>query len=241
MLVSLRQAPGQRQVYVHPLGDMIIRQQVLPLNIEISRFGNTVPSGERRFSLNLESLAGVGEVNVQPVQDFFAPAQFIDMADDRKLSSPSFELMDAGLRLSTQGMAFGGQKDTRHSTTVNMEYETCILGPQGDCLKEVEPVVVGDGLTQLEFRAMLSLGAGSQPAMQRTGRERYRAPGRSLSPREIAYVVADTENLKVADLDGDGAGGSYTAAWQAMQRHLARHPEQRGRLQVVSLHETLES
>ena len=43
MLVSFRNRPGSAEVLVHPLGELGVRQQLLPLGIELDLFAGGVP------------------------------------------------------------------------------------------------------------------------------------------------------------------------------------------------------
>ena len=49
MLISLSKRPGSGEVMVHPLGNLSVRQQVLPLGIQLDRYGGGIPSGARSF------------------------------------------------------------------------------------------------------------------------------------------------------------------------------------------------
>ena len=57
-LVSFRNRLGAGEVVVHPLGELGVRQPVLPLGIELDLFAGGVPSGERRFSITKAFLGG---------------------------------------------------------------------------------------------------------------------------------------------------------------------------------------
>ncbi|MGH7552824.1 MAG: hypothetical protein ACREMQ_07320, partial [Longimicrobiales bacterium] len=75
--------------------------------------------------------------------------------------------------------------------------------------------------------------------LARNGREPYSPPGGVTRQFELAaeedYVIASTEDLTVrTDL---GSTGSRSAVRNALAAHLAAHPEERGRWQVVPLHE----
>ena len=100
-VVTLRPNPWTaKDVLLHPLGTLTIKQTVVPLNFEISRFGQGPPAGARNFTINVAS--GGFTQSPDSVKDFFAPAQFIEMTDDEKLSRPSFESMDAGLTIGSK-------------------------------------------------------------------------------------------------------------------------------------------
>src|SRR5215510_1120476 len=88
----------------HPRAELVVRQRVVPLNVTIARFGNAPVSGENRFTLTaVRADGGSGELPLAAtlLQDAFALAQFLELDDEEKLSRPSFEAQDAGLRLGS--------------------------------------------------------------------------------------------------------------------------------------------
>ncbi|MDQ5821865.1 MAG: hypothetical protein M3540_10525 [Actinomycetota bacterium] len=103
-LVSLRD-PAGGGVLVHPLAVVTVRQRVVPLNRPITRFGNTVPVGDRSFAAAVLRADG-SPLATMPVQDAFARAQFETMSDDAKLSAAAFDQMDAGFRIGQPGVAY---------------------------------------------------------------------------------------------------------------------------------------
>ncbi len=97
-LVTLRRIEaGPGQLLAHPLGAIAVSQRVAPLGVEINRYG-TAPV-VKRGSFTLAEVR-FGEVAASDVgtatYEHFARAQFQEMTDDEKLSTPSFELMEAG-------------------------------------------------------------------------------------------------------------------------------------------------
>ena len=58
MLISLSKRPGTGEVMVHPLGNLSVRQQVLPLGIQLDRYGGGIPSGAHSFSITHAIIAG---------------------------------------------------------------------------------------------------------------------------------------------------------------------------------------
>lgn len=109
-IVSLREASNGDALRVHPLGTLTVRQSVVPLNLErdIDKFGDSPVAGLRRFKVTRVAIGdGAGNESTNEVADDFAPAQFFEMSDDARLASPSFESMQAGLRIGSPGFAFG--------------------------------------------------------------------------------------------------------------------------------------
>jgi hypothetical protein len=105
-LVSLREGPAGA-VRMHPLSTLTVKQAVVPLNVPISRFGNARPvGGPQEFRIQ-QIVVGTASFAPDVVRDHFAPAQFRDLSDDAKLSSPSFELLAAGVSVGSNAADCG--------------------------------------------------------------------------------------------------------------------------------------
>lgn len=120
-IVSLREEATAEELTVHPLGTLTVRQTVAPLNLErdIDKLGDAPVAGARRFRVTRVAV-GSGEEAASAVADDFAPAQYFEMSDDDKLASPSFESMQAGLRVGSPQYTFN------HAQRIEspLEYET---------------------------------------------------------------------------------------------------------------------
>src|SRR5262249_61986442 len=101
-MVSLRKGQDANVIALHPLGRLSVKQSVVPLELEISKFGQTRPADARLFKINSVSVNGKA-VGFDREKDFFPPAAFLNSTDDEKLAAPSFELMTAGVRLDAAG------------------------------------------------------------------------------------------------------------------------------------------
>jgi hypothetical protein len=99
-LAPLTPPGGASPVLVHPLGDLAVRQRDLPIDVEIDRVGPTRLAARAALRIRKASVSGGGDLQVAPVQELFAAAQYIDMPDADKLARPSFEPFDAGAVLS---------------------------------------------------------------------------------------------------------------------------------------------
>ena len=106
-LVSLREGPAGA-VRIHPLSTLTVKQGVVPLNVPISRFGNARPvGGPQEFRIQQIVVGSASFTTPDVVRDHFAPAQFRDLSDDDKLSSPSFELLPAGVSVGSNAADCG--------------------------------------------------------------------------------------------------------------------------------------
>jgi hypothetical protein len=124
-IVALREtAAADGVLRVHPLGTLTVRQSVVPLNLErdIDKLGESPVAGARRFKITQVTIGG-GEQPSSAVADDFAPAQFFEMSDDARLASPSFEPMQAGLRIGSPEFALGFSERVESP----LDYETRII------------------------------------------------------------------------------------------------------------------
>lgn len=88
---------GPPPLVVHPLSRLTLRQKVVPLGTPISRVGARLPiEGTRQYEFDVATAAGL---QVQPVKELFAPAQYADLSDDEKLTGAAFKSMQAGLSM----------------------------------------------------------------------------------------------------------------------------------------------
>jgi hypothetical protein len=231
MLVALREGPPGPAVALHPLGQLRVRQRVVPLGVEISRFGNATPAGERRFEVSVRGPGG-RPMAAAMLRDHFAPAQFLNLSDAQRLERPSFELMDAGVRVGAGSVHFGGQDDPGLVGVAELAYETIVVGaaqPEG---RAVEPFTA----TSHDLDVSVANGAVARSVLHHSGEARFASPTVGVRAVVPGFTVTRTSDLGDAHLpELSEPAPSYTVAWQAMQRHLATHPELRGRLQVTEV------
>lgn len=234
MLVSFRKGSESDGVLVHPQGDLTVRQRVVPLNVEISKFGNTKPRKDMRFTISEVRLDGTVAGEVRTVKDHFAAAQYIEMSDSAKISRPSFERMDAGIQIGTAHVTYGGQKKEKpnHRATATLAYETAVIAVEEEKSRDESRYEIPEDLIE----AMAALGAAGRSPMSRTGRAKFQNTGLAVAEVVAGYVIATKNDLTIRDdIPGleKGKATTYTAAAEALERYLAEHPEERGRLQVV--------
>jgi hypothetical protein len=95
---------------------------------------------------------------------------------------------------------------------------------------------LGDyNLNQEVYEAVAAFGSASHEPSQSTGAGKYRLPGLGVQVAEPAYGIAGVDDL--AEVEGITAGGSYSQVLADLRAHQAEHPKEKGRLQVVGLHE----
>jgi hypothetical protein len=245
-LVTLREAGPRNGPLAHPLGDLSVIQRVVPLGIEISRFGNTVPAGERRFAITEVTMNGSRLTAPASVSEYFATAQFLEMSDEEKLAHPSFERMDAGVRLSTEGVTYGGQaaSTAAHLTESDLDYETKLMDVDGRIVDQAPPYRPPGTL----IAALAANGASAKSKLVQTGADRYRGTRGAVTPRvqiaEPKYIIAGTDDLQLAAIDElqtlPTGGATFVATVEVLRKHLAKNPGEKQRLQIVSHFELAE-
>lgn len=181
-LVSVRPMPdGATTLRVHPLAQLTARQRVAPLNRRIEKFGNYgLEAGARAYTVAAVRTDTGAPLRATRVKDVFALSQFQEMSDDEKLSSPSFETLDSGLRFGSDEFVY--QQDPATDGTVGYEQRTIDPGTgDGAARQEDEPHLMSAAV----FDAVVGLGAAGQAATRRTGTSRYR----DLEPVANSLVI----------------------------------------------------
>ena len=158
-----------------------MKQTVVPLELDIAKFGNAAPADANRFDIAAVTVDGNG-VPFDRVKDFFAPAQFLELDDDEKLSAPSFEPMVAGIDIGGQGPRFpAGDVDVLEDDA--LLFETILI--DGEAPPAAPPAPVTD-----EFvTRYLPLGAVATSTLRNTAAARYR--GRARQERACRWALVD--------------------------------------------------
>jgi hypothetical protein len=209
-----------------------VRQKVAPLQtqVPITRFGAAKATAPITFNFGSASVGtgtAVPLLRTSDVKDFFAPAQFFEMDDAKKLSAKSFEEKSAGYTLSIDANDVG-----LGSTKVAvLDYDTIILGPAG------ESAPTRFDLPAAHLIAMNRKNAVALSGAVQAGTLKYLDPQQTqpFTLFDVAYVLVNSANL--TSLQPNPTPLSRTDALFALDAHLADHPASRGEIQVVALHE----
>jgi hypothetical protein len=105
-----------------PDGTVGVAQRLVPLGIEIDRFGEESPGPYDLFTLEVaQGMASGGDLT-----DWFAPGQLFDMTPEEALAAPSFEQLPAGL-------VFGGGDPTAGpARAATLDFEQIVRDPELD-------------------------------------------------------------------------------------------------------------
>jgi hypothetical protein len=207
-LVTLRQ-PITNDVLAHPLGELSVLQRIVPLGIDIDRVGNSRPSDGNNFDITTVEIGTPGSAGFRSTtpsyrEEHFARGEYLDLTEEEKLSTPSFERFRAGVSLSSDAYVTGGSQ-----ISYNPVLETLYLG---------QPDVRDFGtLSDLIFTKMSRFGAASYSPLRAAGKL---AGDDSLVVRVAApaFTVANANGLN--QLQGKDAG-SQTLATQVAKKAKA--------------------
>ena len=192
----------------------------MPLEIEISKYGNKLPKDVRRFEIKVDD----ANLKTDEAREQFAPANFFDMKDDEKLARPSFEQMKSGFKITGSAQLTA----PAHIVPKSVDYEFSYLG------KKRKPKPDRSVYPGRFFKANTKSSAASQsPLSHHNNRVSINAPEK-ITVKEEQYVIANVSDMK---LHSSGlVAASYTEALEQYQL-IVRQPELKDQLQVLSEYE----
>lgn len=222
LLVTVRKLPDEPgKVVVHPQGTMAVNQKVVPLDLAIERFGNQRPAnGVNFFSIKLADSANQ-EYAKYDLEEYFAPAQFFEFSDTDKLSQPSFEKYNSGVKVSLSGntLKSGGFRERE------LRYEQIYMDSRyrpANWLQHIPSIA--------QSNAFLSHTAAAGSPMGSSSRS-----GSLFAPLKVKvsgtnYAVAQTHNLA---LYNNITAGTAAEAQMLLDELLDEQPALEGKLRVV--------
>jgi hypothetical protein len=221
--VSIRKMelpPGQ--VVIHPMGVLTFSERLVPLAIEITKFGNKVPLNARRFDIRATDPG----VLTQTVTEEFAPADFFAKTDNEKLSSPSFDRLTSGFKVT-------GASSLVMPAAVNksVEYELTYLREKRTQLFRAGEYRMANQVFKASTKASAATVSTLSYARNRIS---VNAPD-AVAVEPPQYAVANVSDMRLAG--ADLVAGSYTEAQQKYSALIARRPELKDQVQVLAHHE----
>jgi hypothetical protein len=224
-LVSYKTIQAGAEVVVYPSGVLTIQQRVVPLGIEIQRFGSQQPADGERFEIEGVQ-AGEGseaeELATGGVDELFAPGQYFELTDAQKLSSKSFERYESGVRL-VDSERLEGDYAVRREVAYELYYldDQRELQPRG---KLLQPDV-------LTFQTWALRGAIAESPLShaRNGKSEL-APGEvRVSQEGFAVVKASDLSQAVPEMGVSSRAG----AQRVMDGLIRDNPALAGEILVV--------
>lgn len=227
--VTLADIDAGTDVLAHPLGALIFRQKLVPLDLRLARASGSNIAGANEFFAGALQLTQNGQGNPGPapkvLDDFFAAAQFLEMSQDDRLAKPSFERFTSGYEI--------GEDEFEITDVLEepLDYEEADLGAPR----------LGSRLNRL---AKVAFAEDKQGALLRFG-----AAGRSslrdrvlTQPAQPAALRVDPPPVVVAaktTLSAVAGGQIYQSVWRAHQSLSLNVTMHAASLAVVEIVETV--
>jgi hypothetical protein len=229
-LVTITDSDASGVVGLHPLGKLAVKQNVVPLEVEIAKFGDAKPADANIFNISGLSVNG-NSVHFDRVRDFFAPAQFLNFSDDEKLTAPSFEPMVAGASAGADDFIFTADAEDIISDDA-IVFETIILDKANDTRSKSANTF---SLNPQLLINQIFFGAAARSDVRLTGTARYSPAMTKNSLVNKGWAVASTQDGSLqpaADLE-TGQVVSYSESFQALAKMKQENPAKAKMLMLV--------
>ena len=237
--------PERETLLAHPRGTLGVRQQVVPLGVDIEKYGNAKPANTR-FLLSKLSVTGVGrDLGGQTaLREKFAPAKFRKMSDSEKLESKAFEQLPAGRRVKNDVIHYAGRSDPSLLSWATLDYESSVIDAENENPRTTAADMVDSWDGRLDLSTGHELAEDSAVARGETrtsGPAQYANPEQSLSlsVSEEKFAVAWRETLARLDVDGNPPEGrTRVEAQDRLRAYVANDDDaDEADLQVVGVQE----
>jgi len=227
--------PETGSILVHPGSLFEIRQNVAPTDLKLDKIGNAPIEDYNRFKITGISTAG-GDLGVESIDEYFARGQYVNLTNQQKLSSPSFEKLPGGVRTETSNQVLFA--DEIESTSLG--YESILIQSDQRRKKAANPAAASLDWSA-RGRGQTSGNAVRRGALHNSGSTKFAVNSSLVGAVEEQYVVVNAETLIPVELDAEvdvpPAGMTRTQAEQVLAQQEDLHPEQSGKYAVVAEYE----
>ncbi|MEL7119798.1 MAG: DUF6603 domain-containing protein, partial [Bacteroidota bacterium] len=237
LLVSMRKLESE-DLIAHPFSVIGVSQNRIPLNIDLDKVGSNQPADFTKFKFRMDLSEDVSD-ETNPITDFFAPAEYIELSNADKLSRKSFEKFNAGIKAQGQdGFATGEEKvDNKlmgDYVEKELRHETCIIDNPEEPEEERGRVFENQDNLAIQLQ-------GNAVARSVLGRAHTLKNGviqnRFVVTEEL-YQIVNTASL--SKLTKGGEAMTFTTETQAknlLKQMEKKQPQLRGLFQVISTSE----
>ena len=241
---------------MHPAGTLEIRQKVVPLGIRLDTLQNApvtkanrvvidhVTVGNQVFQDPDLATSDTSNPVFTPVEEHFAPCQFVTCPPDARLTKPAFELMEAGVSITSGAVAYATPPGT-FNEAASLEYESLVIDedlttvPGTAQPARVMPRGVGKG--QWLGNAAVSRARRALRPFQSTGgaavKQRVRLAPPAYQVLEYVEATGTVQPMQAEALRPYRAGRLRTMtrleADQVVSAIHQQHPDRKGRYAVL--------
>jgi hypothetical protein len=219
LLVSLREIDPVAELVLHPVGTLQVSQRAIPLQLTLDKMGSQKPDDANSFSLEPE---GSDLARIKTLDEDFAIAQFKDLKDAEKLSSPAFQPIEGGMELSAEG----DQLKTGKTVKRHIRYELITI----DTNYKRGRQAFFKFLKSL-FGVFLRGNTVARAEVSYQNKKNLQPFDLKIKVAEQGFSVANTSNNTA--LDAKAHFSSQAQAKEYMQAQLVVNPELEGELHVL--------
>lgn len=235
LLASIKELELEEQeLLVHSVGILSINQNVMPLNMLISKFGNHLPLDIKKAAISKIFINDVEQTTTK-VTESFAPAEFKTMSDNDKLKAPSYKQEDSGIKLSsteTLSLNYGIARPVAYEIRASdfskepdipyESYQAKQLAKQKDALEI--------------FQKMARRGAIGRSKLSKELEQQNFQLADAVQIETEDYTIASTLTLQKHALASSKIS-TKAEADDLLKTILAQQPELAGTLQVVAAYQ----
>lgn len=202
------------KIIIHPFALLSVSQKVVPLEMEINKFGNKKPGADTLFHLTN------GDTAPNYVTEEFAIANFVKLNDSEKLARKSFEQMKSGLSFQTsRGSKYGFNihKDVNYEISYVHRKKTLKTGIFKFLVDAFNVFVKGNAITKNQY-SVSKKATTIAPA--------------KVEIQKYGFAVVNTSDMALA---GEGmTAESEAEAYYMHDNLLKNNPSMKNKIQVVS-------
>ncbi|MBK9629507.1 MAG: hypothetical protein IPO62_00320 [Saprospiraceae bacterium] len=231
-LVTLRKIDLPNESIMLPEGVLVISQKVLPMNINIQLFGTQEVSDGGQYAIGDISINGNVEVSKTYVKEDFVPAHFRKMSETEKLSGPSFQKYDGGIRVDGMNNLKGSDIKTKE-----IEYELIISVPdlseeeEEDPTNPTGPSEISKIKEMAEIHQAMVKGSKAGQSSLSTSKNFAPLAPKSITVLEEEYGVVKIEDLKL--IEPGALCASFTEAQDYYLEKVSLDLTQKNKLKII--------
>jgi len=206
---------------IHPFGSVVISQKMLPFNFQMDKFGNQKITDVKKISI--ESVkAGTTSSRLSLVKDNFAVSQFKNMSDGEKISNPSFEKFECGVKAN-----FGSNNTDFNmggSVRRSLEYDEIFVD------KVPKKSLVRFLHNKADFKNLLKHSSVSKSKLSVQYKNNLGMVNKKINVSEdnLKYTIANTTDNK--PIQADMGFDTIADALNSLSGILAKNPALKGNL-----------
>lgn len=239
LLVTLDEVElPEGEIRLHPAGLFTIHEEVFPLEMVLTRFGNDTPSDISKAWIERVLLEGE-EASTSDMTSSFAPAAFQEFKDAEKLSSPSYTEEKSGVEVQD-----ANELNLNYNINHTVEYEVRVSDFDNDSGE-----VYDLGKTRLKPGKYRDTDAGLFTLLAKNGVARNSVLSKDLRAKNVKladktvridpgkYTIVRTDDLGLYSATDPAT--SKAEAESELDRLLRSNPALKGKVQVVSEYEVV--